>query len=56
LNCKFLVCGRTVLDRHHTFKDVVLPTDLADIFSPLDFRMDVSSTQIREKHGKAARG
>jgi len=56
LGCKFLVTGRVVNDRYHTLQDLTLHKEFRDIFLPLDFRVDVSSTQIRQSGGKAVRG
>lgn len=51
-NCRFLIAGRLSNGVFHTLADLPIPpgyTDLFDGLSQEDFRMDISSTEIRER-------
>jgi len=39
-----------------SLKDLIIPDEFKDMFLPLDFQLDMSSTQVRQIGGKAARG
>ena len=50
LGCRFLVAGRADEDRFRTLADVAVPTEFRDLFEAIpedDFRVDISSTQLR---------
>ena len=52
--CRFLVAGRSVEGHFHTLDDVPVPPDYQDLFLGLpasDFRVDLSSTRLREQAG-----
>ncbi len=52
--CRFLVAGRSVEGRFHTLDDVPVPADYQDLFLALpasDFRVDLSSTELRQQAG-----
>lgn len=55
--CRFLVAGR--VDPTGQYRDAAqlsIPADFADLFSALpDFRMDISSTQLREQGARGSR-
>jgi hypothetical protein len=54
--CRFLVAGRTEQGAFRTLDDMALPPDQAGLFAGLseaDFRVDVSSTTLREQGAKA---
>ncbi|RME79252.1 MAG: hypothetical protein D6784_01050 [Chloroflexi bacterium] len=54
--CRFLVAGRVRDGRFITLKDVPLPESVRDLFDEIPedrFRVDISSTQLRER-GRAA--
>ena len=54
-NCAFLVCGRkddtsSSSNAFKTLKDIRVPDAVSDVFEALEtFRMDISSTEIRQK-------
>lgn len=51
-NCNFLVAGRVVGDQFHTLQDLPLPGGFKDLFDGLsedEFRLDLSSTEIRQQ-------
>ena len=51
-NCAFLVCGRKDGGTFKTLKDIRVPDAVSDVFEALEnFRIDVSSTEIRRKEG-----
>jgi len=50
--CQFLVAGREVDRTFMTLDDVDVPSEFAELFSPLsadEFRADISSTELRRK-------
>jgi len=48
---KFLVLGRRTADgRFTTCEDLEIPSTHADMFTSLDGRVDISSTELREVH------
>lgn len=52
--CRFLVAGRLEQDKFMTLDDLDIPGRFRDLFSAIpaaDFRVDLSSTQLRAKHG-----
>ncbi|GIW80159.1 MAG: hypothetical protein KatS3mg105_1966 [Gemmatales bacterium] len=52
LGCRFLVAGRR--DERGQFRsldDIPLPETFRDLFEPLPLRVDISSTELRKKHG-----
>lgn len=54
LGCNFLVGGRIVDDTFKVLSDLDVPEQLQDMFMSIPeglFRMDISSTEIREKDG-----
>jgi hypothetical protein len=54
--CRFLVAGRAEQGPFHTLDDVALPPEHAGLFLGLseeDFRVDVSSTALREQGAKS---
>ncbi len=51
LGCRFLVAGRLLQQRYQTLADVAMPAAYADLFEPLDFRLDLSSTELRHRSG-----
>jgi hypothetical protein len=54
--CRFLVAGRTEQGAFCTLDDVALPREYAGLFlglSEADFRVDVSSTALREQGAKS---
>jgi hypothetical protein len=54
--CRFLVAGRAEQGTFRTLDDVALPPDYAGLFQGLaeaDFRVDISSTALREQSAKA---
>jgi hypothetical protein len=54
--CCFLVAGRAEQGPFHTLDDVALPPEHAGLFLGLseeDFRVDVSSTALREQGAKS---
>ena len=56
LGCRFLVAGREERGAFHTLRDVPVPAEFVDMFSPIpeaDFRSDISSTQLRIAAGRA---
>jgi hypothetical protein len=51
--CSFLVAGRKVGERFSTLADLQVPPSIADLFSGLsedEFRVDISSSEIRDQH------
>jgi len=56
LGIRFLVTGRLLNEKYLSVKDLMIPPEFQSIFLPLDFRMDVSSTQLRLIGRKGARG
>ena len=46
---QFLVMGRQVDERFMTCHDIAVPREFASLFVPLDGRIDLSSTQIRQQ-------
>lgn len=54
--CRFLVAGRKVGEAFYTLADLAIPAGLEDLFAGLsadEFRLDLSSTQIREQQSQA---
>jgi hypothetical protein len=54
--CRFLVAGRAAQDAFCTLNDVALPREHAGLFmglSEAEFRVDISSTALREQSAKA---
>ncbi|MCB9077761.1 MAG: hypothetical protein H6631_09235 [Anaerolineaceae bacterium] len=52
--CRFFVAGRLKDDRFLTWRDLALPDDLRDLFDGFteqEFRLDLSSTELRQKQG-----
>ena len=52
--CTFLVSGRDIDGVFKVLEDIDIPQELRDTFIPIPadkFRMDISSTQIREQLG-----
>ncbi len=52
--CRFLVAGRSVEGRFYTLDDVSVPPAYQDLFLALpasDFRVDLSSTELRQRAG-----
>ncbi|MGQ9925727.1 MAG: hypothetical protein ACUVS4_02545 [Chloroflexaceae bacterium] len=55
--CSFLVAGRLVEGAFHTLADLPVPSDLADLFTPIPetlFRADISSTELRARSRSGA--
>ncbi len=51
--CRFIVAGRLHQGQFRTLRDIDMPAELADCFIELpDFRVDVSSTELRQKNPK----
>lgn len=51
-HCRFLVAGRLENGRFHTLDDLPVPAGFEDLFEGLseaDFRMDLSSTELRQR-------
>lgn len=54
--CRFLVAGRSVEGHFHTLDDVPVPPAYQDLFLALpadEFRVDLSSTELRRRAGKS---
>lgn len=49
--CRFLVAGRLVAGVYHPATDFVPPAACASLFAAVDFRADVSSTELRTAAG-----
>ena len=47
--CRFWVAGRADGDAYHTLADIDVPAEYADLFAPVPFRMDISSTELRAR-------
>ena len=45
--CRFWVAGRVDGDAYRTLADIDVPAQYADLFAPVPFRMDISSTELR---------
>jgi len=49
--CKFIVAGRWVENKFNTLADITIPKGFENLFEALpesDFRLDISSTQLRQ--------
>ncbi|PIE80579.1 MAG: hypothetical protein CSA11_07475 [Chloroflexi bacterium] len=54
--CTFLVAGRVDENgRYGQVADLPIPLDFHDLFKPLPFRMDISSTDLRSQNQKGSR-
>lgn len=54
--CSFLVAGRTDANgRYHPLSDLTIPEGYQDLFQPLPFRKDISSTELRNTGQKGSR-
>jgi nicotinic acid mononucleotide adenylyltransferase len=56
--CRFLVAGRKTEDQFVTLQDIALPEGYQDLFTAIpseEFRIDISSTAIREKQNARSR-
>lgn len=52
--CRFFVAGRVKDDRFLTWRDLALPDELHDLFDGFteqEFRIDLSSTELRQNKG-----
>ncbi len=49
--CRFWVAGRVDGDAYRTLADIAVPAQYADLFAPVPFRMDISSTELRARKG-----
>ena len=47
--CRFWVAGRVDGDAYRTLADIDVPAQYADLFAPVPFRMDISSTELRAR-------
>ena len=47
--CRFWVAGRVEGDAYRTLADIDVPAQYADLFAPVPFRMDISSTELRTR-------
>ncbi len=47
--CRFWVAGRVDGDAYRTLADMDVPTEYADLFLAVPFRMDISSTELRAR-------
>ena len=47
--CCFWVAGRVEGDAYRTLADIDVPAQYADLFAPVPFRMDISSTELRAR-------
>lgn len=56
LGTEFLVAGRYHNQKYSQLSDLNLPPSFGEIFRPFEFRMDISSTQLRQQHKKGTRG
>ena len=59
LDCRFLVAGRLVDTRFVTLADLVLPDSFESLFVELPaehFRLDISSTALRQQHASGSSG
>ena len=48
-SCRFWVAGRVDGDAYRTLDDMDVPAEYADLFAPVPFRMDISSTELRAR-------
>lgn len=49
--CRFWVAGRADGNAYYTLADIDVPAEYADLFVPVPFRMDISSTELRAREG-----
>lgn len=49
--CRFWVAGRVDGNAYYTLADIDVPAKYADLFVPVPFRMDISSTELRAREG-----
>ena len=47
--CRFWVAGRVDGEAYRTLADIDVPAQYADLFAPVPFRMDISSTELRAR-------
>ncbi len=54
--CSFLIAGRVDENgRYRQLEDLPIPPDFQDLFKPLSFRMDISSTHLRNQQQRGSR-
>ena len=54
MGCRFLVAGRIDNGNYRSLRDVAVPDEVVDLFTPIPeglFREDVSSSEIRASSG-----